>query len=86
MEEATRFAVELDRFAGIERRYLVKREGHTDPSYGKPPWARTLEELVECGVVNLDKPPGPTSHEVVAWAKSLLGVPKAGHGGTLEPD
>jgi tRNA U55 pseudouridine synthase TruB len=39
---------------------------------------------VEYGVINLDKPPGPTSHEVVAWVKKLLNIPKAGHGGTLE--
>lgn len=85
MEDAVRFAMELDRFAGAERRYLVKKEGYTDRSYGKPPTSRTLEELLKYGVVNLDKPPGPTSHEVVAWVKELVGVPKAGHGGTLEP-
>ena len=33
----------------------------------------------------LDKPPGPTSHEAVAWAKRLLGVERAGHSGTLDP-
>ncbi|MEM2208160.1 MAG: tRNA pseudouridine synthase A [Sulfolobales archaeon] len=85
MEEALRFVAELDRFAGIERRYVVKKEGVTDPSYGKPPTSRTIGELLKYGVVNLDKPPGPTSHEVVAWVKNLLRVPKAGHGGTLEP-
>ncbi len=85
MEEAIRFAAELDRFAGVRREYLVKREGLTDPGYGKPPRTRTLEELIRCGVVNLDKPPGPTSHEVVSWVKDMLGVSKAGHGGTLEP-
>ncbi|MEM1864334.1 MAG: hypothetical protein QXN10_05490 [Desulfurococcaceae archaeon] len=35
--------------------------------------------------MNLDKPPGPTSHEVVAWIKRMFNVSKAGHGGTLEP-
>ncbi|MCX8209038.1 MAG: tRNA pseudouridine synthase A [Sulfolobales archaeon] len=69
----------------MERRYLVKKEGTTDPNYGKPPTSRTVEELLRYGVVNLDKPPGPTSHEVVAWVKKLLNVPRAGHGGTLEP-
>ncbi|MCX8185104.1 MAG: tRNA pseudouridine synthase A [Sulfolobales archaeon] len=85
MEEAIRFLTELDRFVGVERRYLVKKEGFTDPNYGKTPTARTLEELLKYGIVNLDKPPGPTSHEVVAWVKKILGIPKAGHGGTLEP-
>jgi H/ACA ribonucleoprotein complex subunit 4 len=33
----------------------------------------------------LDKPPGPTSHEVVAWVKRIIGISKAGHSGTLDP-
>jgi len=53
--------------------------------YGKDPYARTIPELLEQGVINLDKPPGPTSHEVVAWVKGILHVRKAGHSGTLDP-
>jgi H/ACA ribonucleoprotein complex subunit 4 len=37
------------------------------------------------GIINVDKPVGPTSHEVVAWIKRILGVKRAGHGGTLDP-
>ena len=37
------------------------------------------------GLILLDKPPGPTSHEVVAWTKRILGISKAGHSGTLDP-
>ena len=33
----------------------------------------------------MDKPAGPTSHEVVAWTKRILGIEKAGHSGTLDP-
>ena len=33
----------------------------------------------------LDKPSGPTSHELVAWTKRILGITKAGHSGTLDP-
>ena len=33
----------------------------------------------------IDKPPGPTSHEVVAWTKRILALPKIGHSGTLDP-
>lgn len=40
---------------------------------------------IQFGVINLDKPPGPTSHEVVAWIKKILNLEKAGHGGTLDP-
>jgi len=35
-------------------------------------------------MVNLDKPAGPSSHEVAAWTKRILEVEHAGHGGTLE--
>ena len=33
----------------------------------------------------MDKPPGPTSHETVAWTKRILKLPKIGHSGTLDP-
>ena len=38
------------------------------------------------GIVNLDKPPGPSSHEVVAWVKKIFNLKHAGHGGTLVID
>lgn len=34
----------------------------------------------------INKPPGPTSHQVVDYTKHILGVDKAGHGGTLDPN
>lgn len=37
------------------------------------------------GVVNLDKPSNPSSHEVVAWIKRIFRVEKTGHSGTLDP-
>ncbi|MGH9329622.1 MAG: tRNA pseudouridine(55) synthase TruB, partial [Vicinamibacterales bacterium] len=37
------------------------------------------------GVLVIDKPPGPTSHDVVARARALLGVKRVGHTGTLDP-
>jgi len=37
------------------------------------------------GVVVIDKPSGPTSHEVAAWVADVLGVDKAAHTGTLDP-
>jgi tRNA pseudouridine55 synthase len=38
------------------------------------------------GVAVVDKPPGWTSHDVVAKARGLLGTRKVGHAGTLDPD
>ena len=37
------------------------------------------------GVLLVDKPAGPTSHDVVALAKRALGGVKVGHAGTLDP-
>src|SRR6266566_5149278 len=37
------------------------------------------------GVLLLDKPEGPTSHDVVALARRVLGVRRIGHAGTLDP-
>ncbi len=34
----------------------------------------------------IDKPRGPSSHQVTAWVRDLLGLPRAGHAGTLDPN
>ncbi len=57
----------------------------TDDSYGTYYDHRSVEQLLRYGIILLDKPPGPTSHEVVAWAKRILKIPKVGHSGTLDP-
>ena len=68
----------------VERTLLVKTEDQSH-GYGKDPNTRTMQELLEKGVINLDKPFGPTSHEVTAWVKNILHLKKAGHSGTLDP-
>ena len=65
--------------------FLIKAEGETDPEYGCEPEARPITEHISKGVVNLDKPMGPTSHEIDSWVKRILHVDKTGHGGTLDP-
>jgi tRNA pseudouridine55 synthase len=37
------------------------------------------------GVLPIDKPAGPTSHDIVARARRALGVRRIGHTGTLDP-
>ena len=66
-------------------RMVVLDEEDADPGHGWTPEARPVQAMLEYGLVPLDKPRGPTSHEVVAWTKKLLGVEKAGHSGTLDP-
>jgi H/ACA ribonucleoprotein complex subunit 4 len=68
-----------------EREMLVRARADSDPELGGDPRARPLVDHLRLGVVNLDKPAGPTSHQVVAWLKTALRVEKAGHGGTLDP-
>jgi H/ACA ribonucleoprotein complex subunit 4 len=64
---------------------VVLDEEPTDQSHGSEPKSRPIKSLLEYGLIPLDKPRGPTSHEVVAWTRRLLGVEKAGHSGTLDP-
>jgi tRNA pseudouridine55 synthase len=37
------------------------------------------------GVLNIDKPSGPTSHDIVAKIRKLLKEKRVGHSGTLDP-
>ncbi|MGC8861494.1 MAG: tRNA pseudouridine(55) synthase TruB [Armatimonadota bacterium] len=37
------------------------------------------------GVLNLKKPPGPTSHDLVDEVRRVFGVKRVGHAGTLDP-
>lgn len=64
---------------------LILNVEETSGEYGIPPEKRSVEELLDYGFIPLDKPAGPTSHEVVAWVRRMLKVEKAGHSGTLDP-
>ncbi|UCD14747.1 MAG: RNA-guided pseudouridylation complex pseudouridine synthase subunit Cbf5 [Thermoplasmatales archaeon] len=68
-----------------KRKRLIKISAKTSPHYGKYLEEMSVEELLNNGFINLDKPSGPTSHQVVAWVKEILEIDKAGHGGTLDP-
>jgi H/ACA ribonucleoprotein complex subunit 4 len=69
----------------VDRSVLIKKNAKTDYAFGVPPEQRPIELYLKLGSINLDKPSGPTSHEVVAWVKNILGINKAGHSGTLDP-
>jgi len=64
---------------------LVKRQAETDPKHGRVPEQRTAEEIVQYGIINLNKPAGPTSHQVSDYVQRVLHIDKAGHSGTLDP-
>lgn len=46
---------------------------------------RPIQDLLRRGMFVADKPQGPTSHQVSAWVRDLVGAEKAGHAGTLDP-
>lgn len=65
---------------------LNVRTGHYTPlPAGYSPLKRPLADYIKYGIINLDKPANPSSHEVVAWIKRILRVEKTGHSGTLDP-
>ncbi|KAH7648908.1 hypothetical protein FG379_001277 [Cryptosporidium bovis] len=65
---------------------LNVRTGHYTPlPFGNSPLNRNLSDYLSYGIINLDKPANPSSHEVVAWIKKILRCEKTGHSGTLDP-
>lgn len=67
----------------LNKETFIKKE--VQGKFGKFPEERSVEELINYGVINVDKPPGPTSHQVIDYVKKILKIEKAGHSGTLDP-
>ncbi len=72
-------------FEKIKYEILIKKESTTNESYGKRPEQKTIKELLESSVICLNKPDGPSSHQVADYLRTGLKIDKAGHGGTLDP-
>ena len=72
-------------FERIERKVLIRKEAETDEKYGCIPEERKTEEIINYGIVNIDKPKGPTSHQVSDYVQKILHIEKSGHSGTLDP-
>lgn len=52
---------------------LHVKTGHFVPSvHGCAPHRRPIKDYIKYGVINLDKPANPSSHEVVSWVKRIL--------------
>ncbi len=69
----------------VKRERITKVEAQTDESRGCRPDQRPMAELVDYGIVNIDKPSGPTSHQVADFVRRILDVSRTGHSGTLDP-
>ncbi|WP_019177504.1 RNA-guided pseudouridylation complex pseudouridine synthase subunit Cbf5 [Methanomassiliicoccus luminyensis] len=64
---------------------LVRDKAPLELKAGKRPSERSIEELLDAGMIIMDKPQGPTSHQATAWVREILHTEKIGHGGTLDP-
>ncbi|MBR9701681.1 RNA-guided pseudouridylation complex pseudouridine synthase subunit Cbf5 [Candidatus Pacearchaeota archaeon] len=46
---------------------------------------KSIQELLKFGIINIDKPSGPTSFNVSDFVRKTLGLRKTSHFGTLDP-
>ena len=46
-------------------------------------WSFPMDE--DGGFIVIDKPKGPTSHQIDYWVREITGIAKVGHVGTLDP-
>ncbi|MBI4095455.1 MAG: RNA-guided pseudouridylation complex pseudouridine synthase subunit Cbf5 [DPANN group archaeon] len=67
-------------FEQVKRKLLFKRKVTILDL--KP---RTPEQLLNFGIINVDKPSGPKSIHVVNEVRAITGQQKCGHAGTLDP-
>jgi H/ACA ribonucleoprotein complex subunit 4 len=67
----------------MEKQIFVKKEAVGE--FGINPDEKTTETLLKYGIINIDKPKGPTSHQTSDYVKKILKLSKAGHSGTLDP-
>mmetsp|Transcript_48283 Transcript_48283/g.138850 ORF Transcript_48283/g.138850 Transcript_48283/m.138850 type:complete len:454 (-) Transcript_48283:146-1507(-) len=86
--EETQKPIDTSKWPLLLKNYseLLVRTGHYTPlPYGCSPLSRPLDLYLLYGILNLDKPVNPSSHEVVSWIKRILKCEKTGHSGTLDP-
>lgn len=63
----------------------IKSTDYNPSGCGTMPTNRPIREYLKYGVITIDKPANPSSHEVVTWVKNILECEKTGHSGTLDP-
>jgi len=61
---------------------LIKKKAETER---KNPEERSVQELLDYGIVVIDKPKGPTTHQTADYVKKILKISKCGHSGSLDP-
>lgn len=63
--------------------YLIKKPA--EGLFGEEPEKRTITKLLDYGIVVIDKPKGPTTHQIADFVKNILEIKKCGHSGSLDP-
>ncbi|MFW5928714.1 MAG: RNA-guided pseudouridylation complex pseudouridine synthase subunit Cbf5 [Thermoplasmatota archaeon] len=63
----------------------IREKVNTISEWGTYPHERGIDEALKRSLIIIDKPSGPTSHQVSAWVQDLFDS-KAGHSGTLDPN
>ncbi|MBN1274704.1 RNA-guided pseudouridylation complex pseudouridine synthase subunit Cbf5 [Candidatus Woesearchaeota archaeon] len=72
-------------FERATKERLVRQAAKPSEKYGAKPEERPIQTLLHYGIINLDKPAGPSSHQVSSYVQKILKIKKAGHSGTLDP-
>ena len=72
-------------FERQEKKILIRKQVETSDKFGCYPEQRSVEDLLNYGIINVNKPDGPTSHQISDYVKKILELPKTGHSGTLDP-
>ncbi|MHC4758378.1 MAG: RNA-guided pseudouridylation complex pseudouridine synthase subunit Cbf5 [Planctomycetota bacterium] len=72
-------------FEKIQRKLIIKEKVNTDKTACGQSITLPIQELLNFGIINIDKPKGPTSFWTADQVKKKLNIKKSGHGGTLDP-
>lgn len=64
---------------------ITKIEAKSYDGYGCSPEKRDVKELINYGIILVNKPEGPSSHQIADYIKKILSIDKVGHSGTLDP-
>ncbi len=69
----------------MKKEFLVRAYEASLSEFGKYPGVRSIEELLNFGLVVIDKPPGPTCNQIDSWIEKIMKIKKCSHAGTLDP-
>ena len=73
-------------FEKVSRQVTIRIDEKSDPAFGKSPFEQTIAERIENGFVVINKPRGPSSHQVGEYVRNILHAKTSGHSGTLDPN